>query len=88
MQKSWQLTCPAVVAHPALQANLRPGLLASIVAEVIITRNTELVALVAVVVIVTSHPDTIDEASHGPVVQDGLPVVTGVDHTSVNAAFN
>lgn len=88
LQRSWQLTCPAVVAHPALQANLCPGLLASIVAKVVIARNTQLVALVAVVVVVTPHPDTVDEASHGPVVQDGLPLITGVDHTGANAAFD
>lgn len=57
-------------------------------AKVVVTRNTQLIALVAVVVLVTPHPNTIDEASHRPVVQDGLPVVTGVDHAGVNAAFD
>lgn len=86
--RRWQLTCPAVRAHPAIKAHLGPRRLAAIVAKVVVTRNTQLIALVAVVVLVTSHSDAIDEASHRPVVPDGLPGVGGVDRTSVNAAFN
>ncbi len=87
-QRHWKLTCPAVWSHPAIQADLGPWRLAAVVAEVVVTRNTQLVALAAVVVLVTAHSDTIDEASHRPVVQDGLPGVAGVNHTGVNAAFN
>lgn len=80
--------CPAVVSHPALQANLSPRLLAPVVPEVVVARDAELVALVAVVVVVTSNTDTVGESSNGAVGHDGLPVVSGVDHTGVNAALD
>lgn len=57
-------------------------------AKVIIPGNTQLLALVAIIVFIASHSDAIAEASHGAVMQDGLPVVAGVDHASVSAAFN
>lgn len=83
-----QLTCPAVFAHPAVQAHLSPRGLAAIVAEVVVTGNAQLVALAAVVVLVAAHSDAVGEAGHGAVVQDGLPGVAGVDHAGVDAAFN
>lgn len=82
------LTHAAVRTHPAVQAHLGPGGLALVVAEVVVTRHAELVALVPVVVLVAAHPDAIDQASHGPVVRDGLPGVAGVDHPGVSAAFD
>lgn len=57
-------------------------------AEVVVPRNAQLVALVAVVVLVAAHPNSIDEASHWAVVLDGLPGVAGVDHTGVDAALD
>lgn len=83
----WRLTCPAVASHPALQANLRPGLLAPVVSEIVVAGDAELVAFVAVVVVVAAHPDAVGESGDGPLVRDGLPVVSGVDHTGVNAAL-
>lgn len=83
-----QLTCPAVFAHPAVEAHLSPRGLAAIVAEVVIAGNAQLVALAAVVVLVAAHSDAVAEAGHWAVVQDGLPGVAGVDHAGVNAAFN
>lgn len=83
-----RLTCPAVWAHPALQAHLGPRRLAAVMAKVVVPRDTQLVALVTVVVLITPHSDAIDEASHRPVVHDGLPGVAGVDHTGADVAFN
>lgn len=57
-------------------------------AKVVVPRNAQLIALVAVVVVVTADSDAVHEASHRPVVQDGLPLVARVDHTSVDAAFD
>lgn len=82
------LTCAAAWTHPAVQAHLGPGGLAAVVAEVVVSRYAHLVALDAVVVLVAAHPDAVDEASHGPVVLDGLPGVAGVDRTRVSAAFD
>lgn len=82
------LTCAAARPHPAVQAHLGPGGLAAVVAKVVVARDAHLVALVAVVVVVAAHPDAVDEASHGPVVLDGLPGVAGVEHTRVSAAFD
>ena len=56
--------------------------------EVVVARDAQLVALVAVVVVVAPHPDAVGEASHGPGVRDGLPGVTGVHHAGVRAAFD
>lgn len=82
------LTCSALRPHPAVQAHLGPGRLTAIVAEVVVAGNTQLIALIAVVVLIAPHADAIAEARHRAVVQDVLPVVAGVDHPSVNAAFD
>lgn len=78
----------AVFAHPALQAHAVAGLLAAVVAEVIVTWPALLVALAAVVVLVTLETDAVLEARHGPIVLDGLPVVARVDHACVDAPLN
>lgn len=57
-------------------------------AKVVVPGNTELVALVAEVVLVAAHADPVHEASHRPVVRDGLPGVSRVDHASVDAALD
>lgn len=57
-------------------------------AKVVVPRNTQFIALVAVVVIVTAHPDTIHETGHWAVMRDGLPGITRVDHAGVNATFD
>lgn len=82
------LTCAAARTHPAVQAHLGPGGLATVVAEVVVTRDAEFVALVAVVVLVTAHPDVVGEVGHGPVVLQELPGGAGVDHSGVSVAFD
>ena len=86
--RSALLTCTAVWAHPAVQAHLGARGLAAVVSEVVVARDAQLVALVAVVVLVAPHTDAVGEVGHRPVVQDVLPVVAGVDHARVNAAFD
>lgn len=88
MAASATLTCFAARTHPAVQAHLGPRGLAAVVAKVVVPRDAQLVALVAVVVVVAAHPDAVDEASHGPVVLDGLPGVAGVHRTRASAAFD
>lgn len=83
-----QLTRLAVFAHPALQAHAVARLLAAVVAEVVVTRPALLVALAAVVVLVTLETDAVLEARHGPIMLDGLPVVARVDHACVDAPLN
>lgn len=83
-----QLTCHAVWTHPSIQTHLGPRRLTAIVAKVVVPRNTQLIAFVSVVVLVAAHPDAVLEASHRPVVHDGLPVVTRVDHPRVNDALD
>lgn len=57
-------------------------------AKVVVPRNTQLIAFVSVVVLVAAHPDAVLEASYWPIVHDGLPVVTRVDHPRVNDALD
>lgn len=82
------LTRAAAWPPPTVQADLGPRGLAAVVAEVVVSRDTELVALVAVVVVVAAHPDAVREAGHGPVVLHGLPGVAGVDHARASAALD
>lgn len=83
-----KLTCATVRAHPAVQTHLSPRRLTAIVSKVVVSRDAQLIALVAVVVFVAADPDAVDEASHGPVVHDVLPGVARVDHSSADAAFD
>lgn len=82
------LTCAAARTHPALQAHLGPRGLAAVVAEVVVARDAEFVALVAVVVVVAAHPDAVGEVGHGPVVLQELPGGVGVDHAGVSVPFD
>lgn len=83
-----QRTCPAVGAHPAVQAHLGSRGLAAVVAKVVVAGNTQLVALVAVVVLVAAHPYAVDDAAHRSVVGEGLPGLPGVQHARVSSALN
>lgn len=76
------------MAHPTLQAHTGAGRSTAVVAKVVVTRRTLYVARAGVVVFVTLYPDTISDASHGPIVHDCLPGVTRVDHASAGAALN
>lgn len=82
------LTLGAVRAHPAVQTHWGPRRLAAIVAKVVVAGDAQFVALDAEVVLVTSNPEPVGDTSHGPVVQDGLPGVAGVDHAGVSAALD
>lgn len=81
-------TCPAVGAHPAVQAHLGSRGLAAVVAKVVVAGNTQLVALVAVVVLVAAHPDAVPDAAHRSVVGEGLPGFPWVQHARVSSALN
>lgn len=67
---------------------MRAQRVTAIVTKVVISRDAQLVALVAVIVVVAANPDAIDDPGNWSVVKDGLPIVSRVDHTGVSAAFN
>lgn len=57
-------------------------------AEVVVPRNAQLVALVPIVVLVTPHLDAINETCHRSVIQERLPRIAWVDHAGVGAALD
>lgn len=83
-----RLTCFAVGACPALHAASVPELVAHIVAEVVVARTADFVALAAVVVLVAAHADGVLQAGAHALMLHRLLLLSGVEHPFVDAALD
>lgn len=82
------LTGTAILAHPTFNADLVAELVAHIVPEVVVPWSALLVALAAVVVVITANADAVLKVGDGPVVLDGLAPIARVDHAFTDAPLN
>lgn len=76
------------MTHPALQTDPGPRRITAIVSKVVIPRIAQFIALVPVVVLIAAHLDAVGEASHRPVVDEGLPRIARVDHAGADVALD
>lgn len=81
-------SCLAVWPDPALHALLIAGLITLVMAKVIISVATMLVALVAVVILVTAHTHAVLEAGRLTLVPNKLLFLTGVHFTTINTSLD
>lgn len=82
------LTSCTVSPYPALHTSSIPKLVTHVVAIVIIAWPALLVALVAIVVLVTAHADAVLKAGCKTVVLDSLSVISWVDPFFTDTSLN
>lgn len=81
-------TCFAVRPRPALHAAPVPELVTHIMAEVVISRTANCVALAAVVVFVAAYADGVLQACDQAFILHRLPLLSGINHPFVDAALD
>lgn len=82
------LTYFAVRTRPALHAALVSKLVAHVVAEVVVARTTNFVALAAVVVLIAANTHGVVEAGHRAFMHHHLLLLPRVEHPFIGAALD